>query len=169
VISCLLTGRYRLINHSTASRGVFEGDSWGETVEVFLHSLGQKRPLDIGLFVFYYPSYFQNNRSKRRPRPVGLTPGVDGRIVDNKDWYRIAGLFNDVRQQSLVAIHRSVADLVATLKFQAIQFSRLLASQTDTPTPPGWIARGASNLSTSGSLAINQSALRERVATDSRL
>ena len=44
-ISCLLAGRYRLINHSTASHAVFEGDSWGETVEEFLHSLGRKQSL----------------------------------------------------------------------------------------------------------------------------
>ena len=29
-----------------------------------------------------------------QPGPVGFAPGVDGRIVDNKAWYRIAGLFS---------------------------------------------------------------------------
>jgi hypothetical protein len=41
-VSCLLTGRYRLVIQSTASNVVFEGDLWGETVAEFLHSLGQK-------------------------------------------------------------------------------------------------------------------------------
>ncbi len=44
-VSCLLTGRYRLVSQSIASHVVFEGDFWGETVPEFSHSLGRKRPL----------------------------------------------------------------------------------------------------------------------------
>ena len=40
-VSCLLTGRYRLVSQSTASHVAFEGDFWGETVVEFSHSLGQ--------------------------------------------------------------------------------------------------------------------------------
>ena len=42
-VSCLLTGRYRLVSQSIASHVVFEGDFWGDTVVVFSHGLGQKR------------------------------------------------------------------------------------------------------------------------------
>ena len=34
-VSCLLTGRYRLVSQSIASHVVFEGDFWGETVVEF--------------------------------------------------------------------------------------------------------------------------------------
>ena len=34
-VSCLLTGRYRLVSQSIASHVVFEGDFWGETVAEF--------------------------------------------------------------------------------------------------------------------------------------
>ncbi len=34
-VSCLLTGRYRLVSQSIASHVVFEGDFWGETVVKF--------------------------------------------------------------------------------------------------------------------------------------
>ncbi len=34
-VSCLLTGRYRLVSQSIASHVVFEGDLWGETVVEF--------------------------------------------------------------------------------------------------------------------------------------
>ena len=44
-VSCLLTGRYRLVSQSIASHVVFEGDCWGETGPEFSHSLGQKRTL----------------------------------------------------------------------------------------------------------------------------
>lgn len=37
--------------HSTASHGVFSGDSWGVTVEEFLHSLGRKQSPDNLRFV----------------------------------------------------------------------------------------------------------------------
>ena len=46
-VSCLLTGRYRLISQSTASHIVFEGDFWGETASEFSHSLGQNRSLEL--------------------------------------------------------------------------------------------------------------------------
>ncbi len=39
-VSCLLTGRYRLVSQSIASHVVFEGDFWGEAVPEFSHSLG---------------------------------------------------------------------------------------------------------------------------------
>ncbi len=42
-VSCLLTGRYRLVGQSIASHVVFEDDLWGETVPEFSYSLGQKR------------------------------------------------------------------------------------------------------------------------------
>ncbi len=42
-VSCLLTGRYRLVSQSTASHVVFEDDLWGEAVAEFSHSLGQER------------------------------------------------------------------------------------------------------------------------------
>ena len=34
-VSCLLTGRYRLVSRSIASHVVYEGDFWGETVVEF--------------------------------------------------------------------------------------------------------------------------------------
>ncbi len=34
-VSCLLTGRYRLVSQSMASHVMFEGDFWGETVVEF--------------------------------------------------------------------------------------------------------------------------------------
>ncbi|MEE8624158.1 MAG: hypothetical protein V3T19_02345 [Acidiferrobacterales bacterium] len=34
-VSCLLTGRYRLVSQSIASHVVFEGDFWGEIVVEF--------------------------------------------------------------------------------------------------------------------------------------
>ena len=34
-VSCLLTGRYRLVSQSIASYVVFEGDFWGENVVEF--------------------------------------------------------------------------------------------------------------------------------------
>ncbi len=34
-VSCLLTGRYRLVNQLIASHVVFEGDFWGENVVEF--------------------------------------------------------------------------------------------------------------------------------------
>ena len=46
-LSCLLTGRYRLVSQSIASYAVFEGDFWGETDVEFSHSLGRKRTLYI--------------------------------------------------------------------------------------------------------------------------
>ncbi len=42
-VSCLLTGRYRLVGQSIASHVVFEGDLWGETVPEFSHSLGHEQ------------------------------------------------------------------------------------------------------------------------------
>ncbi len=48
-VSCLLTGRYRLVSQSMASHVMFEGDFWGETVVEFSHSLGRKRTLKIGV------------------------------------------------------------------------------------------------------------------------
>ena len=51
--SGLPTGRHRLISHLTASRGVFDGDSWGETVAEFSHSLGQERPLQQTLVISF--------------------------------------------------------------------------------------------------------------------
>ncbi len=42
-VSCLLTGRYRPLSQAKASHVVFEGDSWGETVVEFSHSLGHKQ------------------------------------------------------------------------------------------------------------------------------
>ena len=45
-VSCLLAGRYRRLSRAIASRVVFEGNTWGETVVVFSHSLGQKQTLD---------------------------------------------------------------------------------------------------------------------------
>jgi len=44
-VSCLLTGRYRLVSQSIASHVVFEGDFWGEIVAEFSHSLGRLRPI----------------------------------------------------------------------------------------------------------------------------
>ena len=38
-VSCILTGRYRFVSQSITSHVVFEGDSWGETVAEFSHSL----------------------------------------------------------------------------------------------------------------------------------
>ena len=46
-VSCLLTGRYRLVGQSIASHVVFEGDFWGETVPEFSHSLGRFRPVKL--------------------------------------------------------------------------------------------------------------------------
>ena len=46
-LSCLLTGRYRLVSQSIASYAVFEGDFWGETDVEFSHSLGRKRTSDF--------------------------------------------------------------------------------------------------------------------------
>ena len=45
-VSCLLEGSYRLLSQSIASRDVFEGDFWGESVAEFSHSLGHKRQFD---------------------------------------------------------------------------------------------------------------------------
>ena len=42
-VSCLITGRYRLVSQSIASHVVFEGDLWGDPVAEFSHSLGQKQ------------------------------------------------------------------------------------------------------------------------------
>ena len=39
-VSCLLTGRYRLVSQSIASHVVLEGDFWGKSVAEFSHSLG---------------------------------------------------------------------------------------------------------------------------------
>ena len=47
-VSCLLTGRYRFVNQSITSHVVFEGDSCGETVAEFSHSLGHELPV-VGL------------------------------------------------------------------------------------------------------------------------
>ena len=44
-VSCLLTGRYRLVSQSIASYAMFEGDFWGDTDAEFSHSLGRKLPL----------------------------------------------------------------------------------------------------------------------------
>ena len=44
-VSCLLTGRYRLVSQSIASHVVFEGDFSGETGSEFSHSLGQKQTI----------------------------------------------------------------------------------------------------------------------------
>ena len=41
-VSCLLTGRYRLVSQSVASHVVLEGGFWAETVVEFSHSLGRK-------------------------------------------------------------------------------------------------------------------------------
>jgi len=49
-VSCLLTGRYRLVSQSIASHVEFEGDFWGETGSEFSHSLGRKRPLISAVF-----------------------------------------------------------------------------------------------------------------------
>ena len=49
-VSCLLTGRSRLVSQSIASHVVFEGDFWGEIVAEFLHSLGRKRTLILAVF-----------------------------------------------------------------------------------------------------------------------
>ena len=38
-VSCLLEGSYRLLSQSIASRDVFEGDFWGESVVEFSHGL----------------------------------------------------------------------------------------------------------------------------------
>ena len=43
-VSCLLTGRYRFVSQSITSHVVFEGDSWGESVAEFSHSLGRLQP-----------------------------------------------------------------------------------------------------------------------------
>ncbi len=40
-VSCLLTGRYRLVSQSIASYVVFADDFWGETVPEFSHSLSR--------------------------------------------------------------------------------------------------------------------------------
>ena len=40
-VSCLLTGHYRFVSQSITFHVVFEGDSWGETVAEFSHSLGR--------------------------------------------------------------------------------------------------------------------------------
>ncbi len=58
-VSCLLEGPYRLLSQSIASRDVFEGDFWGESVAEFSHSLGQKR-----------------TRGRHESNPLGL--GTDG-------------------------------------------------------------------------------------------
>ena len=42
-VSCLLTGRYRLVGQSAASHVAFECDFRGEPVGEFSHSLGHKR------------------------------------------------------------------------------------------------------------------------------
>ena len=42
-VSCLLTGRYRLVSQSIAAHVVFEGDFWGATVVEFSHGLGRKQ------------------------------------------------------------------------------------------------------------------------------
>jgi len=52
-VSCLLTGRYRLVSHSIASHVVFEGDFWGETVVEFSHSLGRKRKSKFRVSSFF--------------------------------------------------------------------------------------------------------------------
>ena len=46
-VSCLLTGRYRLVSQSIASHVVFEGDFWGETVVEFSHSLGRTESVTL--------------------------------------------------------------------------------------------------------------------------
>ena len=46
-VSCLLTGRYRLVSQSIASHVVFEGDFWGAPDEEFSHSLGQKQTFEL--------------------------------------------------------------------------------------------------------------------------
>jgi len=46
-VSCLLTGRYRLVSQSIASYAMFEGDFWGDTDAEFSHSLGRKRTLEF--------------------------------------------------------------------------------------------------------------------------
>ena len=49
-VSCLLTGRYRLVSQSIASHIVFESDFWGAYVSEFSHSLGRKRTLKTVVF-----------------------------------------------------------------------------------------------------------------------
>ncbi len=53
-VSCLLTGRFRLISQSIASHVVFEGDFWCEPVAEFSHNLGHKRPLALAKKGNYY-------------------------------------------------------------------------------------------------------------------
>ncbi len=50
-VSCLLTGRYRLVSQSVASHVVFEVDFRGETVAEFSHSLGHKRSFAFSMFL----------------------------------------------------------------------------------------------------------------------
>ena len=40
-VSCLITGRYRLVSQSIASHVVFEGNFWGETGLELSHNLGR--------------------------------------------------------------------------------------------------------------------------------
>jgi hypothetical protein len=40
---------HRLVRHSITSHVVFEGDSWGETVDEFSHSLGHKQTISVSL------------------------------------------------------------------------------------------------------------------------
>ncbi len=61
-VSCLLTGRYRFVSQSITSHVVFEGDSWGETVAEFSHSLGQKRSSEDGLRRRYLSAGVKNFR-----------------------------------------------------------------------------------------------------------
>ena len=49
-VSCLLTGRCRLVSESIASHVVFEGDFWGEIVAEFSHSLGRKQTVELVTF-----------------------------------------------------------------------------------------------------------------------
>jgi len=44
-VSCLLTGRYRLLSQSIASNDVFERDFWCESVAEFSHSLDPFPPV----------------------------------------------------------------------------------------------------------------------------
>ncbi len=46
-VSCLLTGRDRLVGQLITSHVVFEDDLWGEAVAEFSHSLGQKQTLQL--------------------------------------------------------------------------------------------------------------------------